>query len=413
MKILFRNSAFRTLLISFLITNLGTYFSYMLLIVLSYQSTKSTTLTMGVLLSLSIARLLAGTFAGVIVDRSLPKKILLITNLFNAFLISTLYFAPSTKVWFIYFICFLMGICGSFLAPAFRKFQVQITTDDEIGEANATLQFVQEITKIFGPGLAVFVLYLLPQDLQTLGYVIDGCSYVVAGILIYIIKEEGTKRVIAIQMQKSQKSNPRRWRQEIIEGLEPLKNLSIASIYILYLLISIAIAGFDVLIIAHISQLKLTALYVGYIISAISVGLIIATLLYRFIERVPVAFQLAGSACGIGLFYSLLGRFDHIILLIGSAVLLGFFNGLYNVSSSSYIQRRIPFEKLGRFSGITTSFFSVVTIVGMSINGLLGSITSPGLVISVMGSFIVLVGGISIFTISYSEKKLPMVEQSH
>lgn len=412
MNILVRNRAFRYLLLSFVITNLGTYFSYMLLIVLSYQNTKSTSMTMGVLLSLAIGKLIAGSFAGVIVDRKLPKNVLYLTNILNAILISTLFFVPSTNIWLIYLLCFFMAICGSFLTPAFRKFQVQIIEDEEIGSANSSLQFVQEVTKIFGPGLAVFVLNMLPAHLQNVGYLIDGCSYLIAAGVLWLAQSPTLNKTAVVEVQQVQKSERKGWWQEFKEGLEPLKSLSIFSIYLLYLFISIAIAGFDVIIIAHISLNQLPSLYVGYIISAISVGLIMATFTFRYVERLPVSIQLAGAALGIGVFYSLLGSVTRIEMLIGTATLMGIFNGYYNIGSSTYIQRNIPFAQLGRFYGVIASFFSVVTIVGMSINGLLGSITSPGFVLIIAGVFITFVSVVSFFMISYSERQAELLEKS-
>lgn len=410
MNILIRNHAFRYLIISFIITNLGAYFSYMLLIVLSYQNTRSTSMTMGVLLSLAIGRLLTGSFAGVIVDRKSPKKVLYITNMINALLISILFFVPSTNILLIYMLCFLLAICGSFLTPAFRKFQAQITEDEEIGSANSSLQFVQEITKILGPGLAVFVLNILPAHLQNLGYLIDGCSYIIAAAVLWLAQDPLDNKIATVETKQVQELERNKWSKELKEGLQPLKNMSILSIHLLYLFISIAIAGFDVIIIAHISLNQLPSLYVGYILSAISVGLIIATFTFRFVERLPVAIQLAGGSLGIGIFYSLLGGTSQIVLFIGIAIIMGLCNGYYNIASSTYIQRKIPFAQLGRFYGVTASFFSVVTIIGMSINGLLGSISSPGFVLIITGMFIVFVSIVSFFMISYSERQAELLE---
>lgn len=45
-------------------------------------------------------------------------------------------------------------------------------------------QMANELVKIFGPALAVFVLALLPNDLKAIGFLIDALTYIAAALIL-------------------------------------------------------------------------------------------------------------------------------------------------------------------------------------------------------------------------------------
>lgn len=404
-KLLKSNKKFALLLASSSISQFGSFFSYMLLIVLSYERTQSMATTMGITLSSSIGSLLMGFFAGVFIDRiSSPKKILITTNVLSAAVIGSLFFLPH-HMWINYIAVFLIAVLSSFSLPAFNKVQVTIVDRQNLMNANASLQSIREITKIIAPGAAAFVLSALPNSLKPVGFLIDASTYIIAFFLVLAIQLKGREQR-AVEQENQPINKWAKFKQDWIEGWGPFKNPVIANILILYFVLIMGIAGFDVILSAHIFQAEMPTMYVGYILSAQSFGMILSTLITpRFVKNFPISLRLGGSALGIGVFMMGIGGFNQIAIMLGFGFLLGISNAVYNFTAPTYFQENVPESMLGRFFGLVTSIMSVLSILGMSINGVLGSAYSGAFVILLIGGIIAVFGGISIIFISAAEKK--------
>src|SRR3569833_2964360 len=152
-----RNRPFARLLVSSLISELGSHFTYMLLIVMSYEATGSMITTMGIAMSGSIASLLMGSVAGVWVEHWRPVAVMVISDLVFAAIIGALFWLP-VNLWVYYAASFATAVVRSFQAPATRKFQLMVIDKDDMMQATAALQAPRESLKIIGPILAVTVL---------------------------------------------------------------------------------------------------------------------------------------------------------------------------------------------------------------------------------------------------------------
>jgi MFS transporter, DHA3 family, macrolide efflux protein len=405
MQLLRHNRKFGKLISSSLISQMGSFFTYMLLIVISYDHNHSMLATMGITGASSIGSLIAGFFSGVVVDRGSPVRIMVTSYMCSALVIASLFWLPA-NVYCYYAVALLIAVFGAFSSPAFSKYQVMIVERKDLADANASFQVLREIVKIVGPGLAVFVLGLLPSEWKPIGFLIDASSYALAALLFVgrdfqAVRDTNATAELKAPTEKSSFVNV--WR----EGLQPLRNPIVTNVLILYFLIILGIAGADVILTAHVSHSGYSSLYLGYLIAAWSAGLILASLLGpRVFRKWSLAMQLGGSAVGIGVFYAGIGVCDNIYGMLASGFVLGLFNAVYNVSAPTYWQEQIPMEQIGRFFALVSSIFSVLTLVGMSLNGLLGTWYSPRLVLQVSGGAIAMVGFISIFTIMIAERRV-------
>ncbi|MGE6205070.1 MFS transporter [Guptibacillus hwajinpoensis] len=399
---LLKNKRFGLLVASSCISVFGAYFTYMLVIVLAYEKSQSLTSTMGITLSSAIGALIAGLFAGVCVDRMQPVKVLIVTNFLSAFVIISLFFLPYNPL-FYYIAVFLIAILNAFNVPAFSKIQVNIIHKDHYMEANASYQTIREFTRILAPGAAAFVLSLLSEEWKGVGFLIDGFSYIIAGVMI--IATFITLR-IEDESEVTELKGIKQFKADWIEGWEPFKNPVIAAIMVLYFIIVLGISGFDVILSAHIFTNGLPTIYVGYIIASLSTGVILATIIGpRYVKTWPISIRLGGSALFLGLAFFSIGIVQNIVLMLLFSFLVGCFNGVYNFSSPTYFHENIPQHVLGRFMGLFTSALSLISIIGMSINGVLGNIYSPAFVIMLGGTLITIIGILSILFIQKSETK--------
>lgn len=371
----------------------------MLLIVISYEHTKSIGVTMGVTFAAAVGSMVAGSFAGVFVDRTSPVKIMILAHLISAAVIATLFWLP-TNAWIYYGAAFSVAVLSSFATPAFQKYQVMIIAPDELLQANASIQTLREIAKITGPALAVFVLSWLPSSSQHVGFLIDAVSYLLAAALLFIGGEQSSAQPKPSADSSASTKQKGHFLKDWREGLQPLKNPLVTNVLLLYFFILIGIAGFDVLLTAHVSLAGHSTLNIGYVIATLSCGLIVASLIAsRFMAKWPLSLQLGGSALGLGLFYATIGSVDEVVAMGIAAFALGICNAFYNVSAATYWQQHIPLDQLGRFFGLVSSLFSAVTITGMSLAGLLGTLYTPGYTLQLMGGIIAAAGFVSIFAI--------------
>ncbi|MCF6139526.1 MFS transporter [Pseudalkalibacillus berkeleyi] len=395
-KLVKTNQKFRRLAAALFVSEVGSWFSYMLLIVLTYSSTKSLLTTMGVTGSLSIGSLIGGAVAGVFIENKRPVKVIVTTNIVSAIGICSLYFLPN-YLWIYFIAAFFLALVSSFRNPAFNKFIVDIVDKENLMDANATFQTTRELVKIIGPGLAATVLAVLPESEKNLGFVIDAVTYVIAstflmGVLFKNI--EGTK--ISVEKNKNTQTFWQRW----VEGLAPAKSPVIISILMMYVFIMFGIAGVDVTFTAHVNTSGYEAEFVGYILGALSCGMILTSIFgSKYIKKLSLHVQLGGATAGLGLFYMGIGLSGSLYFMMVSAFFLGIFNSTFNISASTFWQTAIPYDQLGRFFSVITSFLSTITLIGMGLNGFIGTISSASFVILICGIMILFSGVISLFVI--------------
>jgi MFS family permease len=403
LKLLKYNSKFRWLTTSLFISELGSWFSYMLLIVLTYSQTNSLLTSMGVTGSLSIGSLLGGVVAGVLIENRRPLSVIVTTNFISGIGIGLLYFLPN-HMWIYYLAAFFISFVSAFRNPAFNKFIVNIVDKDDLMIANGLFQSIREIVKIIGPGLAAAVLGILPEGEKGIGFLIDAASYLVACALLIGLLFKGGSPAVSIGKEKlKQKQN---FWQRWVEGIAPAKSPIIGSILIMYIFIMIGIAGIDVTLTAHVNTSGYKAVYVGYIIGALSVGIILTSAFgSKYIKKWPLQVQLGGATAGFGLFYLGIGLSHDIFLMIVSAFFLGIFNSIFNMGSETFFQMAIPYNQLGRFFSVVGSFLSTITLIGMALNGVIGTISSAQFVIIISGLVVCISGIGSFFLIMVVNKK--------
>lgn|GEM_PF-5057645 len=385
------NRAFARLLSSRLISELGSFFTYMLLIVLSYGATRSVALTMGVTLAAAVGRLAGGSYAGLAADRGAPRRIMVQSDLFNAAVLCVLIVLPPT-VWFKYGASFLIAVGQSFYTPAMNKFQVAAVDEEGLMDANALLQTTNEVVKIVGPALAVFVLTLVPVPERGIGFLVDAASYVLSALLIFRLRVsvDASEQVAATD---GDDSAPRGFLAQWAAGAAPLRNTAVAMVAVEFVFLLLGVSGADVLFTAYVAKSGYPTIDVGYLMAALSGGLILSALTLKGIfSKWSVSVQLGLTGVAMGVFYGGVAVWPLIGVMLAASFLLGIFNGIFNVSSITFWQRVVPREVLGRFFAMVTSVFAAVSLIGMAATGYLGSVIGPRDTLLLGGALIALSG---------------------
>lgn len=395
-KLLKRNIGFRNLMLSSFISDLGAWFSYMLLIVLAFEASGSIMQTMWVVGAEAVAMLVGGAVAGVIIEDKLPSKVISVSNILSAFIIGLLFFIPANP-WIYVCAAFLNTLVVSFRIPAYNKFMVAAVDEEDLIHSNAGIQMIQGVIKIIGPGLAAFVLGVLPEAHQNVGFLIDSSTYIVAATFMFM----STKYIEFTHEDKQQEAKEKyTFKKRWIEGIQPFKKPIIINVFMLYVFVMFGIAGFDVLMTAHISESGYGTLMIGYTAGSLSGGMILMSMLgSKWVKKLPLFIQLGGSITGFGLFFTCIGWSENIIAMIASSFLVGIFFATFMMSASTFWQTTVPYEQLGRFMSVGRSLLSVATLSGMTLNGFVAGLTSGGFVIFWCGLLITVAGSVSLLTI--------------
>ncbi len=113
-------------------------------------------------LALGLPYLLIGPFAGVLVDRSDLRSVLILSNLGRALSTAFLVFAPNATILLI--LVFTRGAIDSAFTPARQASIQMLAQDDQLGPVNAIVHGFNQLSKIAGPALGGLLLAVIsPQ----------------------------------------------------------------------------------------------------------------------------------------------------------------------------------------------------------------------------------------------------------
>ncbi|TXK39554.1 MULTISPECIES: MFS transporter [Nonomuraea] len=124
--------------------------------------------------------------SGLLVDRFRRRPLLAASYLSSAAVVLLLLLVDDRDdVWLVYVIMFLYGALGSVTGPAQNALLPAVVPEDQLGDANGTVQAMRGLLRVFAPiiGAGVFVW----QGAQVV-VVIDAVVFVVAAVAVLLIR---------------------------------------------------------------------------------------------------------------------------------------------------------------------------------------------------------------------------------
>jgi MFS family permease len=357
------------------ISLLGSQFTLLALPIAAAVTLHATAAEMGVLTALQFApALLVSLPAGVWLDRTRRRPVLVVTQAASAVVLATIPLAAVAHVVSIgqlWAVAFLAGSAFSVFVVAQASFVPTLVGRERLVEANARYQTSATVAALIGPGLAGAAVQVLTAPIAI---AFDASSFVVGALTA------GWLRVNELALERPPRRHPVR---EAVEGLTLLWRQPLVRAITGTLLIANAGGGMTtvVFVLLFVGQIGIPPAQVGLVFVASSASSLLGSLVIQPLRRrtgigpvmvLATVLLAAGMLVRSGAAFAR-PPFTFPVLIVG-ALVLGFGLMTYNVPQQAIRQAVIPDRMLGRTTaGLTLAVYAGSVTASLA-GGLLGQV---------------------------------------
>lgn len=329
---------------------------------LVYRLTQSAALLGEVGFATQIPVLFLGPVAGIFADRHSRHRIVIGTQtamMIQALVMAALTLTGTIRVWEIFVLAFLLGVCNAFDIPARQSFIVEMVGSDDLMNAIALNSSLFNAARSIGPAVAGILVAALGEGMC---FLLNGLSFlaVIAGLLM-----------MKIDRRASQKSNVRKLDQ-FRQGVEYVRrNTAIRSLLILLGVVSLLGMSYTVLMPVFADRvLHSGARGLGELLTSAGLGALAGALWLAGRGRVQGLDRVVARAAGgfgLSLIFFSFSETHWLSLLFLVAV--GFSLMVQLGSTNTLIQSMVSNTMRGRVMGIYTTMFLGMAPFGSLIAG--------------------------------------------
>jgi len=416
---------------SFLFMMLSEFFSqlafnmqHFVLIFIIFGVTHSNTAVSGMILSFIVPSVLLSVIAGVYVDRWNKKKVLLNGHLIRATLLLP-FLIPNLNLGLIYTFTFLIAVVTQFFTPAESSIIPSLVPKELIVSANAVFAFSVYTSMLIGyvfsgPVLLLFgrtyaIVFLISLFLLSALFV-TGINYVV-----------NKKKLRSRNLSSAYNLSVFREAKEIFTFIRRVSKVMFALLMItvaqsVIFMFAVLAPGYVTTILQapleSLSVILIAPAGLGLAIGAFMLGSIgkkinnrlISSVGFIIVGTVFVLMPMAGKVASYGFvdtLNSILPRIIHINvlhLIVVLAFIVGFGISFVFIPSNATIQIETSEEMRGRMYGLLSSLIGAVSFLPVILAGGLADILGVGVVITTVGSLMILLGIFYLSLIRYKSR---------
>jgi MFS family permease len=205
---LWQNKFFNRFWVGQTFSVLGDAFAIIAFPLLVLQATGSVA-QMGMVSALmSVGRIVAGLFSGMIVDRVDRRQLMIICDTLRALLflfIPLCWLLVGPQIWVIYVTVILGGILGMVFQVSYVTAITNMVDGDQITEANSRLQTTFAVASVLGPVLAGLVATTFGA---TQAIIIDALTFVVSAVSLIFVRLRPIVQVSPLEMLQQETAEP-------------------------------------------------------------------------------------------------------------------------------------------------------------------------------------------------------------
>lgn len=367
MKRIFGNTSLLILGLAESVSAIGDWITFMaVLAILVFRGGGGVVETSGVFLAGLLPTLIISPFAGWLVDRFNRKFLLITSQVLSGLVVSLLFFTIQFE--FIYAILALEAIVLSVVTPSRQAVIPDLVSRDDLPKANAFLQQLSGLMKVFSPFIAGIALSIMEPRTAIL---FDVVSFFLSAFVLTFLpslpahgkREEGNEKGSAARPLAVLRSIPR-------------LRLLFTGVFTAIL----GIIGFDVLSSVYTRDvLHQGERIFGLSISLVGIGSLIATMLILTRKKTAdpwrdliIGFALLGSIpLVLAAVYSFGDNPMALYFVLTACLVGGIGNGLVHVQVGTIVQLITPSEILGQVGGWLQMVMVASQLIGMVVTPIL------------------------------------------
>ncbi len=332
-------------------------------------ATTGSSALMGTLMATSmIPRLIISPFAGVLVDRSDRKWLIVFMDLVRGILIvivAIFAFLNLLKIWMVFLIGIILGICAAFFNPAAQSSIPDIIPKEKIIQGNSLFSLIYTGSSIVGSASGGLIYTILGAPIM---FLINGLSYLFSAFTEIFIK-------IPKIRHESEKLN---YFQDLKEGFNYVwGNNAIKLVFFNATFLNFFfMIGFVLMIPFFKSNDYLGEKLYGYVMAMMSSGMfagyfLMSTIKIKDSKKYPF-FLL--NAFIFGFLMVIFPTLKNGYLMLPVVFIIGFGNSVINSIVNAIMSIIVPQNKRGKIYSLLTTISGGLSPLGMAIGGLLGEI---------------------------------------
>ncbi|HKP51754.1 MAG TPA: MFS transporter [Chloroflexia bacterium] len=403
-----RNRNFRNLWLGQIVSQVGDYFAFLaIMVVVSGFSEDPASVTgnvSGVMIALTLPRLLFGVLAGIFVDRWDRRRTMIVSDMLRMAL--TLGMIPafmSKNLLLMYALAFAMSTVGAFFNPAKGALIPNLVPTEHLMSANALSQTSMTMAFFVGPALAGSTFALVGNGNQWIAFVIDSVSFLVSALALLAITMPRKSAITTNSEIENPKSELSKVLEELRVGLKALLlSRTMATLTVVFAVTMLGVGALNVLWVAFLKvNLGFTneselawrfsiidiAFFAGMAIASVAVG--------NFLSHLAPKWFVVWGLILAGIATVPLGYLPDYWLIVAVMFLVGLFVAPINTGSSTLMQIVVPNSQLGRVGGGIGTVTEVASITSMGLAGVLGATLGIPLVFSISGVTLVIAGALA------------------
>lgn len=338
--------------------------------------TGSTALMGTLMATSSLPRVLISPFAGVIVDRSDRKWLLVVMDAIRGIFVVFIGMASYLgfiKIWMVFMTGMTIGACGAFFNPAVSSIIPDIVDKRKLVQANSVFNIIQTASGIIGSTAGGILFKILGASFM---FLFNGLSYLFSAITEIFIKvpkviHERARLHFFADMKDGLKFV---WH---FRGLRTL--ITIAGLINFFAVMGIML----ILPLFHQEEHLGPALY-GIIMGFFTGGLFLGFLFTSLIDFKPDQRFKVFSICYLLMCTGmiLLPVWLYFPVMAALVFITGFVNAILNTFINTVLQLTTPQDKRGKVFGLLTSVAGGLMPIAYALGGVLAEFISIRLLIS-------------------------------
>ena len=408
---LLRQRNFSLLWFAGLTSMLGDWVLFVALPVYTYELTRSSLATGLMFMAGVLPRVLVGSLAGVIVDRSDRKKTMVLADLSRAVLLLLLLWVKSPEqIWIVYLVAFLQSTISQFFGPAENALLPQLVDESHLVAANSLNTLNNNLARLAGPALGGLLFGLLGF---TSVVFLDSLSFLISGLMIAMIIQPSEAKALDTASQESVLAAQGKFWKEWADGFQMIFNNRVVSIVFLVIAVaSVAEGVFSVLFIVFVNQvLNGNALDYGWLISSQAVGGLIGGLLLGWMgKRIKPNLLIALLAINGFLILLLINlpsfQLSLFLLFLAGIPITGFSIGI-----DTLLQQHVADKFRGRIFGTLGASMAVFLLIGQGLASGFGDHFGAAPMLNIKGVLDIVAGLLAIvflYKVSNNEPPSPI-----